>query len=80
MICKLFGAQIKKTEIALNAADARPSRWTGGEKVDVGIKDIQLDKRKVILKPSSQLISAFEEFFYEETRVLKNLFDERQQD
>ena len=38
------------------------------------------DKRKVILKPSSQLISAFEEFFYEETRVLKNLFDERQQD
>ena len=39
-----------------------------------------LDRRKVILKPSSQLISAFEEFFYEETRVLKNLFDERQQD
>ncbi len=41
--------QIKKSEIALNAADARPSRWTGGEKVDVGIKEIQLDKRKVIL-------------------------------
>ena len=39
-----------------------------------------LDRRKVILKPSSQLISAFEEFFYEETRVLKNLFNERQQD
>ena len=32
--------QIKKSEIALNAADARPSRWTGGEKVDVGIKEI----------------------------------------
>jgi len=41
--------QIKKSEIALNAADARPSRWTGGEKVDVAIKEIQLDKRKVIL-------------------------------
>ena len=41
--------QIKKSEIALNAADARPSRWTGGEKVDVGIKEIQLDKRKIIL-------------------------------
>ena len=41
--------QIKKSEIALNAADARPSRWTGGEKVDVGIKEIQLDKRKVLL-------------------------------
>ena len=41
--------QIKKSEIALNAADARTSRWTGGEKVDVGIKEISLDKRKVIL-------------------------------
>ncbi len=41
--------QIKKSEIALNAADARPSRWTGGEKVDVAIKEVQLDKRKVIL-------------------------------
>jgi small subunit ribosomal protein S1 len=41
--------QIKKSEIALNAADARPSRWTGGEKVDVGIKDLQYDKRKVTL-------------------------------
>ena len=41
--------QIKKSEIALNAADARPSRWTGGEKVDVGIREIQLDKRKVTL-------------------------------
>ena len=41
--------QIKKSEIAINAADARPSRWTGGEKLDVAIKEIQLDKRKVIL-------------------------------
>ncbi len=41
--------QIKKSEIALNSADARPSRWTGGEKVDVAIKEIQHDKRKVVL-------------------------------
>ena len=41
--------QIKKSEIALNAADARPSRWTGGEKVDVGIKELSMDKRKVTL-------------------------------
>ena len=41
--------QIKKSEIAINSADARPSRWTGGEKVDVGIREIQLDKRKVTL-------------------------------
>ena len=41
--------QIKKSEIALNAADARPSRWTGGEKVDVAIKELLMDKRKVTL-------------------------------
>ena len=41
--------QIKKSEIAINASDARPSRWTGGEKVDVAIKDLQKDKRKVVL-------------------------------
>ena len=40
--------QIKKSEIAINAADARPSRWTGNEKVDVAIKEIQLEKRKVV--------------------------------
>ncbi len=41
--------QIKKSEIALNATDQRASRWTGGEKVDVGIKELQYDKRKVTL-------------------------------
>ena len=41
--------QIKKSEIAINSADARPSRWTGGEKVDVGIKEISFEKRKVVL-------------------------------
>ena len=38
------------------------------------------DRRKVILKPSKELITSFEDFFYEETRVFKNLFNERQQD
>ncbi len=41
--------QIKKSEIAINTSDARPSRWTGGEKVDVAIKELQKDKRKVVL-------------------------------
>ena len=41
--------QIKKSEIAINSADARPSRWTGNESVDVGIKEISLEKRKVVL-------------------------------
>ena len=40
---------IKKSEIAINSADARPSRWTGNESVDVGIKEISYEKRKVVL-------------------------------
>ena len=38
------------------------------------------DKRKVGLMPSKQLIDSFENFFYEETRSLKDLFDERMED
>ncbi len=41
--------QIKKSEIAVNPADSRPSRWTGGEKIDVAIKDLNLENRKVTL-------------------------------
>jgi small subunit ribosomal protein S1 len=41
--------QIKKSNIAINSTDARPSRWTGGEKLDCAIADIDFDKRKVIL-------------------------------
>ena len=38
------------------------------------------DKRKVGLIPSKQLIDSFENFFYNETRSLKDLFDERMED
>ena len=41
--------QIKKSAIAINSADARPSRWTGGEKLDCAIADLDLNKRKVTL-------------------------------
>ena len=41
--------QIKKSQIAINAADARPSRFTGGERIDCAIADLSLDKRKAIL-------------------------------
>ncbi len=41
--------QIKKSAIAINAADARPSRWTGGEKLDCAISELDLAKRKVAL-------------------------------
>ena len=37
------------------------------------------DKRKVCLVPSNELIKSFENFFYDETRSLKNLFDEREE-
>jgi len=38
---------IKKSKIAINAADQRGTRWTGGEKVDVAIEELDLNKRKV---------------------------------
>ena len=38
------------------------------------------DKRKVGLVPSKDLIKSFENFFYDETRSLKDLFDERMED
>ena len=38
------------------------------------------DKRKVGLIPSKELIKSFENFFYDETRSLKDLFDERMED
>ncbi len=41
--------QIKKSAIAVNAADARPNRWTGGEKLDCAIAEIDFSKRKVTL-------------------------------
>ena len=40
---------IKKSQIAINNADARPSRFTGGEKVDCAIAELDLKKRKVSL-------------------------------
>ena len=41
--------QIKKSQIAINAADARPSRFTGGERIDCAISELDLTKRKVTL-------------------------------
>ena len=40
---------IKKSQIAINAADARPSRFVGGERIDAAIAEIDLEKRKVNL-------------------------------
>ena len=40
---------IKKSQIAINAADARPSRFTGGERIDCAISELDLTKRKAAL-------------------------------
>jgi small subunit ribosomal protein S1 len=40
---------IKKSAIAINVADARPARFTGGERIDCAIQELDLNKRKVIL-------------------------------
>ena len=41
--------QIKKSQIAINAADARPSRFTGGERIDCAIAELNIKNRKVSL-------------------------------
>ena len=38
---------IKKSQIAINVADARPSRFVGGERIDVAISELGKEKRKV---------------------------------
>ncbi len=40
---------IKKSQIALSAADSRPSRFVGGERIDAAISELSLEKRKVSL-------------------------------
>ena len=40
---------IKKSQIAINSADARPGRFVGGEKVDCAIQELDLERRKVSL-------------------------------
>ena len=40
--------QIKKSQIAISANDARPSRFTGGERIDCAIAEIDFTKRKVL--------------------------------
>jgi len=40
---------IKKSQIAINAADARPARFTGGERIDCSIAEIDHEKRKATL-------------------------------
>ncbi len=41
--------QIKKSQIAINAADARPNRFIKGDRIDSAIQELDLKKRKVSL-------------------------------
>ena len=38
---------IKKSQIAMSATDARPSRFVGGERIDAAIAELNFEKRKV---------------------------------
>ena len=40
---------IKRSQIAINLADARPTRFVGGERIDAAISELDLEKRKVVL-------------------------------
>ena len=40
---------IKKSQIAVSSADARPSRFVGGERIDAAIAELNFEKRKVSL-------------------------------
>ena len=40
---------IKKSNIAINTSDARPSRFVGGERIDAAISELNMEKRKVSL-------------------------------
>ncbi len=40
---------IKKSQIAVNASDQRPTRFVGGERIDSAIAELNLEKRKVSL-------------------------------
>jgi len=40
---------IKKSQIAINSADARPSRFVGSERIDAAIAELDIDKRKATL-------------------------------
>ena len=40
---------IKKSQIAINAADARPNRFIKGDRIDAAISEMDFDKRKVSL-------------------------------
>ena len=53
MLVKPEGADlnilIKKSQIAISSADARPSRFVGGERIDAAISEKNLEKRKLSL-------------------------------
>ena len=40
---------IKKSQIAMSATDARPSRFVGGERIDAAIAELNFERRKVTL-------------------------------
>ncbi len=40
---------IKKSQIAINASDARPNRFIKGDRIDAAIQELDIKKRKIVL-------------------------------
>ena len=38
---------IKKSQIAVSASDARPSRFVGGERIDCAIAELNIEKKSI---------------------------------
>ena len=53
-----FELLINKSQIAVSSADARPSRFVGGESIDAAISELNFDKRKVSLSTGKACIQA----------------------
>ena len=41
--------KLENLEVCENSADSRPSRFTGGERIDCAISELDLEKRKINL-------------------------------
>ena len=66
---------IKKSNIAINSADTRTSRFTGGERIDCAIADLDMERRKVTL--SIKLLEEIEKkrlWRNMEQRVLEKIY------
>ena len=78
---------IKKSQIAINSADSRPSRFVGGERIDAAISEINVQKRKVSISiklleelQNKEAISKFSSPFSGKNLPFSSLSDKLKED